>query len=398
MKNSPKIVISSVLSLFILAGNLSFVSAVPFPDDPTLSPNPNSDSALPSIVDHHNTLSNYFPQCNPTTVVQNETTVKNPGCFNPNTQVISSQMYYPDKLYTQCPSYTQQTISYTTQIQPKFVSVNEPLPSVSLLEQKIVQKPVLTLKLKPLPSLSKAMYINQDFNSPAECFKPFKNQDHLTTISNFSTNKKFSNPNISTKKIIDTEAPEKFNIDFDQAFTNISNYVFDSSFTSLKNCISKEMLDEKKYFTPKTRNQIYLNHVKSACFKNMEYFTLSKTDKDRLKKFLDLSTSLDNNKDNICILFLIYSQILKLQYPHNAILSESIHVASKCISEKLEKMYSIKLKNENEYPNLTQHISRIYDNQKYYIDIYHSITENIFKNVKSPQEIFKAITVDPYLN
>lgn len=476
MKKLKKTIISLILSLFILAGNFPFAYAVPFPQDiePSSSgatPSSKSTSDLSttdsgstsSSIVNPNLFSNYPPQCNPTTIVQNETTFLKPGYFNSNPQVINGQMYYqpneiyiqypgyiqpqnqsevyaqcpsyvqqqnpnevyaqypsyiqhqnPSEVYTQYPSYiqqqnssgvytqypgyTQQTIDYTTQTQERFVITNQPLYSECLPQPEIVQKPISTYKLQLLPILPKAMYVNQNLKSPAECFKPIKNQEVLPRISSLSTKKKCFDPNNSLKKIISTEANKKYDITLDPAFTHISNYIFDSSFTALKSYITEEMLNNQKYFFTKTKNQVYLEYVKYACFEHIKHYKCPQIDKQRLKKFLDLSTALESTKENICILILIYSQILRLEYRHDLTLSNNIKIVSKDVSKKIKKINSLKLKNPQEYPDCAQHISRIYKNQKFYLDIYNAIIENILKCIESPQLILKEIKIDPYLN
>lgn len=444
MKKLKKTIISLILSLFILAGNFPFAYAVPFPQDiePSSSgatPSSKSTSDLSttdsgstsSSIVNPNLFSNYPPQCNPTTIVQNETMFLKPGYFNSNPQFINSQMYYqPNEIYiqypsyiqpqnpseiyaqypsyiqqqnssgvyTQYPGYTQQTIDYTTQTQERFVITNQPLYSECLPQPEIVQKPISTYKLQLLPILPKAMYVNQNLKSPAECFKPIKNQEVLPRISSLSTKKKCFDPNNSLKKIISTEANKKYDITLDPAFTHISNYIFDSSFTALKSYITEEMLNNQKYFFTKTKNQVYLEYVKYACFEHIKHYKCPQIDKQRLKKFLDLSTALESTKENICILILIYSQILRLEYRHDLTLSNNIKIVSKDVSKKIKKINSLKLKNPQEYPDCAQHISRIYKNQKFYLDIYNAIIENILKCIESPQLILKEIKIDPYLN
>ena len=379
MKKSQKSIVSSALSLFILAGNFPLASAAPFPCDTAPSSNPTADllqddsslstiypvSTSSSIVDF-DIIPSHSHQCTQTVDIRayqpKEVPMPYPRFIrqqNPNETSTQCPEHVQPQVHTQNPSHASQSTSFTNQIQPKFVRMNETLPKPTTMQESSS-----THETQPLSKFLRSAYANKDFKSPAECFKPVKNQESSPTAFSLIAKKKCLDPNISIKKMLDTE---KCDISFDQAFANISNYIFDSSAPALKNYTTKEILDSQKNIFIKTKNSTYLEYVYYACSEYIKNYKCFEMDKHILKRFLDLSTALGNTEENACILILMYSQILKLEFPHDSTLSKSIQIVSKNVSEKLKKLYSLKLKNPSEYPNCVQHISRIYQNHKFYL-------------------------------
>lgn len=148
-----------------------------------------------------------------------------------------------------------------------------------------------------------------------------------------------------------------------------------------------------------TRSQNYLYPVRIACTKCIDNSNLIENQKYALKKFLNLCGTLENTPENVCILVLIYAQILKIaDNTLDKLLPKYIGAFSIELSEKLRKINTLKVKNPKLFSSLSEDLKRINNNPAVYVFLFRSIVQNILKDSKGIESIYDEIKLDIYSN
>ncbi len=240
----------------------------------------------------------------------------------------------------------------------------------------------------------------QEFKAPAERFKPVKTQESTSRKTpTFNTGIKRLNPNSFPVRIVEDHPKVEEKINFDQAFDYISNYIFEKSLPMLNDIRSGQNLVHLKNLFINTRSQNYLYPVRIACTKCIDNSNLIENQKYALKKFLNLCGTLENTPENVCILVLIYAQILKIaDNTLDKLLPKYIGAFSIELSEKLRKINTLKVKNPKLFSSLSEDLKRINNNPAVYVFLFRSIVQNILKDSKGIESIYDEIKLDIYSN
>lgn len=240
----------------------------------------------------------------------------------------------------------------------------------------------------------------QEFKAPAERFKPVKTQESTSRKTpTFNPGIKRLNPNSFPVRIVEDHPKVEEKITFDQAFDYISNYIFEKSLPMLNDIRSGQNLVHLKNLFINTRSQNYLYPVRIACTKCIDNSNLIENQKYALKKFLNLCGTLENTPENVCILVLIYAQILKIaDNTLDKLLPKYIGAFSIELSEKLRKINTLKVKNPKLFSSLSEDLKRINNNPAVYVFLFRSIVQNILKDSKGIESIYDEIKLDIYSN
>ena len=240
----------------------------------------------------------------------------------------------------------------------------------------------------------------QEFKAPAERFKPVKTQESTSCKTpTLNLGIKRLNPNSFPVRIVEDHPKVEEKITFDQAFDYISNYIFEKSLPMLNDIRSGQNLIHLKNLFINTRSQNYLYPVRIACTKCIDNSNLIENQKYALKKFLNLCGTLENTPENVCILVLIYAQILKIaDNTLDKLLPKYIGAFSIELSEKLRKINTLKVKNPKLFSSLSEDLKRINNNPAVYVFLFRSIVQNILKDSKGIESIYDEIKLDIYSN
>lgn len=240
----------------------------------------------------------------------------------------------------------------------------------------------------------------QEFKAPAERFKPVKTQESTSCKTpTLNLGIKRLNPNSFPVRIVEDHPKVEEKITFDQAFDYISNYIFEKSLPMLNDIRSGQNLIHLKNLFINTRSQNYLYPVRIACTKCIDNSNLIESQKYALKKFLNLCGTLENTPENVCILVLIYAQILKIaDNTLDKLLPKYIGAFSIELSEKLRKINTLKVKNPKLFSSLSEDLKRINNNPAVYVFLFRSIVQNILKDSKGIESIYDEIKLDIYSN
>lgn len=240
----------------------------------------------------------------------------------------------------------------------------------------------------------------QKSKTPAERFKPVKNQEsttHKTLTYNLGI--KRIDPNSFPLKIVEVHPKVEQKITFDKAFDYIADYIFEKSLPVINDIQSDKNLIHLKNLFINTRSQNYLYPVRIACTKCIDNSNLIESQKYALKKFLNLCGTLENTPENVCILVLVYAQILKItDNSLNKLLPKYIRAFSIELSEKLRKINALKVKNPTLFSSLSKELERINNNPAVYVFLFRSIVQNILKDSKGIESIYDEIKLDIYSN
>lgn len=240
----------------------------------------------------------------------------------------------------------------------------------------------------------------QESKTPAERFKPVKTQESTSCKTpTLNLGIKRLNPNSFPVRIVEDHPKVEEKITFDQAFDYISNYIFEKSLPMLNDIRSGQNLIHLKNLFINTRSQNYLYPVRIACTKYIDNSNLIESQKYALKKFLNLCGTLENTPENVCILVLIYAQILKIaDNTLDKLLPKYIGAFSIELSEKLRKINTLKVKNPKLFSSLSEDLKRINNNPAVYVFLFRSIVQNILKDSKGIESIYDEIKLDIYSN
>lgn len=240
----------------------------------------------------------------------------------------------------------------------------------------------------------------QEFKAPAERFKPVKTQESTSCKTpTLNLGIKRLNPNSFPVRIVEDHPKVEEKITFDQAFDYLSNYIFEKSLPMLNDIRSGQNLIHLKNLFINTRSQNYLYPVRIACTKCIDNSNLIENQKYALKKFLNLCGTLENTPENVCILVLIYAQILKIaDNTLDKLLPKYIGAFSIELSEKLRKINTLKVKNPKLFSSLSEDLKRINNNPAVYVFLFRSIVQNILKDSKGIESIYDEIKLDIYSN
>lgn len=240
----------------------------------------------------------------------------------------------------------------------------------------------------------------QEFKAPAERFKPVKTQESTSCKTpTLNLGIKRLNPNSFPVRIVEDHPKVEEKVTFDQAFDYISNYIFEKSLPMLNDIRSGQNLIHLKNLFINTRSQNYLYPVRIACTKCIDNSNLIENQKYALKKFLNLCGTLENTPENVCILVLIYAQILKIaDNTLDKLLPKYIGAFSIELSEKLRKINTLKVKNPKLFSSLSEDLKRINNNPAVYVFLFRSIVQNILKDSKGIESIYDEIKLDIYSN
>lgn len=434
-----KRITSAVLSSIILAQNFPFAFAkTPFSiyenassceSDSTHENNSNqeSDDELPPSTAFYS-----YP-----TPVDNESGLQNLPPLIPSLKVIDNEMYYiPRQIQLANAESSSDDVSeeteetsdshvyshvYSPVIQPQFVNITLPpfekreSLKLEITEQEIrdnlsnsfspkivIDTPHLKLDLdsiSPLPVPAQATEPAQDYKSPAESFKPCKNVEETTRPFPYNSVITRLSPNPLSLEIRATYRRIGEDLNFDQSFNYISNYIFDKSFPALQQMYSGPSLDSIKNFFINSRNQSILSPVKLACLKYIENSDLPENEKCTLEKFLNLCSALDGTPENVCILISVYAQILKATDPvFDPVLSKSLRKISSTVLEKLKDTDNLKIKNWKLFYTMADDLKRISNHKKIYVLLFRSIMENTVKGIASIDSLYDEVKLDKYLS
>ena len=240
----------------------------------------------------------------------------------------------------------------------------------------------------------------QEFKAPAERFKPVKTQESTSCKTpTLNLGIKRLNPNSFPVRIVEDHPKVEEKITFDQAFDYIADYIFEKSLPVINDIKSGKNLSHLKNLFINTRSQNYLYPVRIACTKCIDNSNLIENQKYALKKFLNLCGTLENTPENVCILVLIYAQILKIaDNTLDKLLPKYIGAFSIELSEKLRKINTLKVKNPKLFSSLSEDLKRINNNPAVYVFLFRSIVQNILKDSKGIESIYDEIKLDIYSN
>lgn len=454
MQQSEKRIISTVLSSIILVANTSPAWAISsFLNSESSQSSSSSDDELPPPTTFYGcpeSFNNASPPSNyPYSFVGTEMDDEKGECFSQETSEDSSASR--QSLQTQ-PDKTQSVQSQPTEIpstpSPSFeilydpnlaiengISIQSQPPRYSFIYLKFPFKRDLGLKFEltdeelyahlaqnsyfgsnsestntelsinsldfPVPRLVRiSPPSRQEFKAPAERFKPVKTQESTSCKTpTLNLGIKRLNPNSFPVRIVEDHPKVEEKITFDQAFDYLSNYIFEKSLPMLNDIRSGQNLIHLKNLFINTRSQNYLYPVRIACTKCIDNSNLIENQKYALKKFLNLCGTLENTPENVCILVLIYAQILKIaDNTLDKLLPKYIGAFSIELSEKLRKINTLKVKNPKLFSSLSEDLKRINNNPAVYVFLFRSIVQNILKDSKGIESIYDEIKLDIYSN
>lgn len=435
MKKTKKI-ISSVLSSIILAENFSFAFAkTPFSIYENSS-SCESDSSHENDSNHESDSSyESDDELPPSTAfysyptpVNDKNGLQNLPHLIPSLKVINNEMCYIPQQLTEAenptndvPEETSNSHIYSTVIQPQFINISlspfqqrETLKleiteqeirdnlSNSFFPQTVISTPNLKLDLdsiSPLPISAQVIEPIQNYKSPTESFKPAKNQEETTKTFPYNSIIRRLSPNSLSLEMWATYKKIENDLNFDQSFNYISNYIFDKSLPTLQELYSSTSLDSTKNFFINSRNQSILSPIKLACSKYIENSDLPENEKCTLQKFLNLCSALDSTSENVCILILVYAQILKATDPvFDPMLSKSLRKISNNVLEKLKETNNLKIKNWKLFYTIADDLKRINKHKNVYVLMFRSIIENTIKGVIGIDSLYNEIKLDKYIS
>lgn len=454
MQQSEKRIISTVLSSIILVANTSPAWAISsFLNSESSQSSSSSDDELPPPTTFYGcpeSFNNASPPSNyPYSFVGTEMDDEKGECSSQETSEDSSASR--QSLQTQ-PDKTQSVLSQPTEIpstpSPSFeilydpnlaiengISIQSQPPRYNFIYLKFPFKRDLGLKFEltdeelyahlaqnsyfgsnsesintelsinsldfPVPRLVRiSPPSRQEFKAPAERFKPVKTQESTSCKTpTLNLGIKRLNPNSFPVRIVEDHPKVEEKITFDQAFDYLSNYIFEKSLPILNDIRSGQNLIHLKNLFINTRSQNYLYPVRIACTKCIDNSNLIENQKYALKKFLNLCGTLENTPENVCILVLIYAQILKIaDNTLDKLLPKYIGAFSIELSEKLRKINTLKVKNPKLFSSLSEDLKRINNNPAVYVFLFRSIVQNILKDSKGIESIYDEIKLDIYSN
>lgn len=431
MKKVKKRIISAALSSIILAENLSFVSAkTPFSIYENGSSS-ESDSSYENDNDSNDELppSTAFYSC--PMPANSETGLQNLPPSIPSLKIINNETYYvPQQLLNTeyennvpCPTESPNNVCEVTNcspiIQPQFVNMNPfarkreslklEISEQELLEnlssscspQSVTGEPNLKLDLDSISPLPVSMPVTEpvkDFKSSPESFKPAKNQDETIKSFPYNSSIKRMSPNPLSLEIISTYKRNEEDLNFDQSFNYISNYIFDKSFPTLQELYSSSSLDSIKNFFINSRNQSILSPVKLACSKYIENSNLPENKKGILQQFMSLCAALDGTSENVCILILVYAQIMKATDPvSDPMLSKSLRIISTSVLKKLKETDNLKIKDRKLFYTMADNLKQIESYKKVYVSLFRSIMDNIARGSIGIEALYGEVKLNKYL-
>ena len=407
-----KRIISTALSSIIFSANLHFAFATP----PSSS---GSTEELPPSTAYYT----YHP------VANSETNFEQMPSVSPGVEIIDNRQYYiAQPVYkTSRGTFAPSQSNNVPIVQPQFTYACLPpienfhlkleltdeellnrLSSSSSSEQS-TEHPTFEININSsVPSLPCQLSLlksaGMQTSAPSkESFKPFKNKEEnypepklKSTLINFAKN---PNPNpFSFKKVATYNRIEK-SLELDRAFKYISNYIFEKSIPAVEEDYNSKSVDFLKNYFVNSKNSRLLFPVKNACLKCIDNSNLAETKKRILKNFVDLSSALCDNNENIHIIILLYAQILKLEDPtHNPVLLQYFKTISENILNNFKTQNDFKIRDPKVYIHQAESINRINNQKNFYFIIYHSIIEDIFNGARGPKVILEKIQTDKYLS
>lgn len=419
-----KRIISIALFSIILSANLPFALAAPSSSSESTSESASeSTSESASELPPSTTYYTYPSVANP------ETNFEQMPSVNPGVEFIDNQQYYiPQPVYrTLNGTFVPSQLSGVPMAQPQFAyaylpPVECPRLTLELTDEELLnhlassssseqstEHPTFEVKINRsipslpgrLPSLKSAGIKN---SAPSEeSFKPFKNKEEnhsepklKTALMNFT---KYPSPNPLCFEKVATYNRIEESLEVDRAFKYISNYIFEKSIPALGDDQNTKTINFVKNYFINSKNASLLYPVKDACLKFIDNSNFTETRKRVLKNFVDFSSALCDNNENIYTIILIYAQIVKLEDPtYDPTLSQYFKILSGNILKNFKTHDNFKIRDPKVYISQTENINRINSQKNFYFTIYRSILEDIFKGARGPKIILEKIKTDKYLN